>query len=223
MKYYPVNLDLNNKQCLVVGGGRVAKRKIKTLLKCRAKVTAVSIKFLKEIEELEKEDKNLILKQKKYDIDDIKDMFLVIGATDIQELNSEISINAKNEKVICNIADCPSKCDFILPAFIERGDLVLSISTSGSSPAFAKKMRKNFETEFGLEYEIFLELMKKIRLKLLAEKHSPEEHKPLFEAFIEQDIIKYIKTNDIEKIDSILMEIFGKDREFLYSKLMEDK
>ena len=192
MNYYPINLDVRNKQCTVIGGGNVASRKIKTLLECGAIINVVSIDFNKKLQNLSN-NKKINLSKKKYEETDIKDAFLVIGATNNNDLNTKISIDAKKNKTLCNIADCPQKSDFILPAFLQRGYLVLSISTSGASPAFAKKMREKFEIEFGKEYGTFLNLMMHIRKKLLAQKHSPEEHKPLFEKIIEHNIPKLIK------------------------------
>ena len=222
MNYYPINLDIKNKNCLVVGGGDVGTRKVKTLLKCGAKVIVVSIEFSTYLKKLSEKNKNIILHTKKYDNADMKDIFLVIGATNNNELNSQIAFDAKKNKILCNIADCPSKCEFILPAFIESGDLVITISTSGASPAFAKKIRKSFEKEFGEEYGLFLKLMRKIREKLLKEKHFPEEHKPLFEAFIKENIEKLIKQGDIDTIDKILKQVFGIDRDLVYNDLMEN-
>ena len=83
--------------------------------------------------------------------------------------------------MLCNIADVPEICNFILPSVIRRGDLVVSVSTSGKSPAFAKHLRKDLENNFGDEYARFLELMGAIRKKLLQTEHAPEAHKPIFE------------------------------------------
>ncbi len=217
MKYYPVNLDINNRNCLVVGGGRVGERKIETLLKCGAIVTVVSIDVTKRILSLS-EKKAINLKQRPYRSSDIENMFLVIGATDDETLNRRIHTDAESINALCNIADRPRICNFILPSIVQRGDLVISISTSGKSPAFAKKLRKDLENEFGGEYAVFLQLMGAIRKKLLAEKHEPETHKPIFEKIIEENLVHMIAAEETEKIDALFEQVLGP--EYTYGDLM---
>ena len=129
-------------------------------------------------------------------------MLLVIGATDDEDLNHRISRDAAERSLLCNIADRPTVCNFILPAVIQRGDLVITVSTSGRSPAFAKKLRRDLEDRFGEEYAEFLNLMGAIRAKLLAEAHAPEAHKPLFEKLIEADLLELVRCRDIARIDA---------------------
>jgi precorrin-2 dehydrogenase/sirohydrochlorin ferrochelatase len=96
--------------------------------------------------------------------------------------------------------------------------LIIAISTSGKSPAFAKMMRKNLEKEFGTEYAEFLQLMGGIRNKLLNQDHEPEAHKPLFEKLIQRDLVKMIKDRDIVAINSLLFEILGEG--YIFDELM---
>ncbi|MGD8769397.1 MAG: bifunctional precorrin-2 dehydrogenase/sirohydrochlorin ferrochelatase, partial [Desulfobacterales bacterium] len=153
-----------------------------------------------------------------FQISDLDKMFLVIGATDNPELNLQIHTEAERVGMLCNIADRPEVCNFILPAIVNRGDLIIAISTSGKSPAFAKMMRKNLEKEFGTEYAEFLQLMGGIRNKLLNQDHEPEAHKPLFEKLIQRDLVKMIKDRDIVAINSLLFEILGEG--YIFDELM---
>ena len=213
MRYYPVNLDILNRKCLVVGGGSVGTRKVITLLDCGAIVTVVSPVASEKL--LELADNSVItLKKRPYQTSDLDGTFLVIGATDDEELNRQISGDAEKLNMLCNIADRPEVCNFILPSIVNRGDLVISISTSGKSPAFAKKLRKELEKQFGEEYAEFLRLMGAIRKKLLRKKHQPEAHKHLFEQLISSGLIEMIKNNKKEDINSLLFEIFGKGYDF---------
>jgi len=148
-------------------------------------------------------------------------MFLVIGATDNPELNRQIHTGAERLGMLCNIADRPEVCNFILPAIVNRGDLIIAISTSGKSPAFAKKMRKDLEKKFGTEYAEFLTLMGGIRTKLLSEDHEPEAHKPLFENLIKRNLVNLIKQRDIAAINSLLFEIFGEG--YMFDELMANR
>ncbi|MBW2175530.1 MAG: bifunctional precorrin-2 dehydrogenase/sirohydrochlorin ferrochelatase, partial [Deltaproteobacteria bacterium] len=108
----------------------------------------------------------------------------------------------------------PAVCNFILPATVKRGDLVIAISTSGKSPAFAKELRKHLETQFGDEYATLLTLMGGIRSLLLKEKHAPEEHKPIFNRIIQSGIIDLIKADKKEEIDTLLRIILGDGYKF---------
>ena len=213
MSYYPVNLDIKDRQCLVVGGGAVASRKVKSLMECGADVTVVSPAFTQSLKNLEPMP-NMTLVQRSYETHDLEKKFLVIGATDDEKLNRRIKADAENRNMLCNIADVPDICNFILPAIIRRQDLCVTISTSGKSPAFAKKLRKDLEKIFGDEYALFLTLMGEIRKKLLAEEHAPEAHKPIFEKLIAHDLPEMIKNNDKKQVNQVLFEILGSGYDF---------
>jgi len=220
MRYYPVNLDIKKRKCLVVGGGDVGTRKVITLLECGASVTVVSIKASEKLIKLA-ESGCIELKKRPYGESDLEGMFLVICATDNEELNLKVSRDAEKLNMLCNIADRPEACNFILPALVKRGDLVIAVSTSGKSPAFAKKLRKDLEKQYGAEYADFLRLMGAVRTKLLSKSHEPEEHKHLFEKLIGRDILQLIKENDADKIDSLLSEVLGEG--YRYIDLMHNQ
>jgi len=213
MRYYPVNLDILNRKCLIVGGGSVSTRKVITLLDCGAIVTIVSPDVSEKLLELAGNG-SIRWEKRSYLSSDLDGMFLVIGATDDEELNRQISADAEKINMLCNIADRPDVCNFILPAIVNRRDLVIAVSTSGKSPAFAKTLRKELEKQFGVEYAEFLRLMGAIRKKLLSEKHEPEAHKHLFEQLIKSDLIGMIKSNRKEEINFLLFDILGKGYEF---------
>jgi precorrin-2 dehydrogenase/sirohydrochlorin ferrochelatase len=220
LRYYPVNLDIKNRKCLVVGGGDVGTRKVITLLECGACVTVVSIDASEKVLKLA-ESGRIKLKRRPYAGEDLEGMFLVICATDNEKLNLQVSRDAEKLNMLCNIADRPEACNFILPALVKRGDLVIAVSTSGKSPAFAKKLRKDLEKQYGPEYAGFLRLMGAVRKRLLSESHEPEEHKHLFEKLICRDIVQLIKNNETGKIDSILSEALGEG--YRYTDLMGDE
>jgi precorrin-2 dehydrogenase/sirohydrochlorin ferrochelatase len=208
MRYFPIQLDIHGRPCLVVGGGRVGTRKAKSLISCGGHVTVVSLSVTDELRALAAAG-DLTLLQREYDHLDLQGMFLVMGATDDETLNRRIRTDAERLKILCNIADRPEQCDFILPAVVQRGDLVLTVSTSGRSPALAKKLRKDLQVQFGHEYTVFLSLMGAIRERLLADAHAPEEHKPIFERLIHSDILAWIREGRRSDIDRLLAEILG--------------
>lgn len=208
MRYYPVCLDVKNRHCLVVGGGRVGTRKVKTLLDCGAKVTVISPETTDTLDRLAALDA-IVLKRRSYRSSDMDDVFLVIGATNVEALNHRIHQDAEQRQRLCNIADQPLRCNFILPSIIQQGDLMIAISTSGRSPAFAKHLRCQLQDQFGPEYGRLLDLMGAVREKLLAADHAPEAHKPLFEKLIESGLLEMIKSDDHQAVDSLLAEVLG--------------
>jgi len=220
MRYYPINLDVRNRNCLVVGGGDVATRKAVRLVKCGARVTVVSPEATDRLIALADRGELTLLKRT-YRASDLDDMILVMGATNNRSLNLEIYRDAERRGKLCNIADQPDVCNFILPSVVERGDLVISVSTSGSSPAFAKKLRKDLEAQFGEENDEFLRLMGAVRKKLLRTGSTPEAHKQVFEQLIEKGLLEMIRSRTIEDIDSLLNEVLGEG--YTYRSLMESK
>jgi len=217
MRYYPVSLDIKNRKCLVVGGGGVGTRKVMTLVDCGANVTVVSPFASGKLLELANRG-IIILEKRPYRTTDLNGMFLVIGTTDDEELNRQISMDAEKLNMLCNIADRPKACNFILPSIVSREDLTISISTSGKSPALAKKLRIELEKQFGNEYADFLRLMGAIRKKLLSRKHEPEAHKHLFEQLITGNLLDMVRGRRKDEIDSLLYKVFGKG--FRFDELM---
>ncbi|MCU0592295.1 MAG: bifunctional precorrin-2 dehydrogenase/sirohydrochlorin ferrochelatase [Desulfobacterales bacterium] len=208
MNYFPIQLDIRDRRCLVVGGGGVGTRKARSLIACGGRVTVVSPTATGELQDLAATGA-LTLVQREYAGDDLQGMFLVMGATDDEMLNRRIRTDAGRLRILCNIADRPEQCDFILPAVIERGDLVVTVSTSGRSPALAKKLRQDLQAQFGDEYTVFLDLMGAIRKRLLAEAHAPEAHKPIFERLVHSDMLAWIREGRRNDIDRLLAEILG--------------
>ena len=208
MRYYPAYLDIKNRNCLVIGGGAVGTRKVKMLLKCGASVVVISPVVSEQLKNLA-DSGAITLHRRSYRPEDMTGIFLVIGATDDDVLNHQVSQDAKRLNLLCNIADQPQDCNFILPSIVSRGDLTISISTSGKSPALAKKLRKNLEDQYGEEYAVLLQLMGAIRKKLLHRSHQPEAHKHLFEKLIDSDLVDMIRDNKSSDINALLFEVLG--------------
>lgn len=208
MKYYPVGLNIQDRNCLVVGGGKVGARKAGTLARCGARVKVVSPCFDGTL--WSNLEGKVELVPREYQDQDLRGMFLVIGATDNRQLNRTIGEQAKQANILFNGADLPELSDFILPAIVERGDLTIAVSTSGNSPAFAKKIKHELEDSFGSEYEQFLLLMGRIRKILLAREHNPERNRKIFKRLIDGRLFNLMGKNDQEEIERLLVTILGK-------------
>jgi len=217
MRYYPIYLDLRDRDCLVVGGGGVATRKVETLLQAGARVVVVSRQTSPQLAALA-EVRQIRLARRDFHSDDLQGMFLVFGATNDPALNRRIGDEARRRGILCNIVDQPARGQFIVPAVVSRGDLLISISTAGQSPALAKRIRAQVEARYGEEYALLLELLGAVRRKLLAQGHDPEGHKALLARLLEDDLAARIKAGEIRQIDRVLMETLG--AEFRWEVLM---
>ncbi len=206
MGYYPVLLDMNGQSVLVVGAGEVAERKIYSLLDCGAKISLISKMLNRNINKMVEENKITYLGAR-FEPKYLDNAFLVIAATDDPALNTQIASEAKKRGILVNAVDQPADCTFIVPSVVKRGDLIISISTSGKSPALSKKLRKSLENQFGSEYEKFLELMGQIRVLVLSMGREQKENSKIFNQIVNSDMLEAIKTGNLEKARSILRDI----------------
>lgn len=208
MKYYPILLDVKDRKCLVVGGGIVGARKVWGLIRAGARVKVVSRTFSDLLSQ--RPHPLVSLEKKDYSQNDIKQIFMVFATTNNAALNQRILADARKNNVLVSLADAPEDGDFIIPSVTTRGDLICTVSTSGTSPALSKKIRKEMDRRYGAEYETFLILMKNIRKKLLSSRHDPHQHKIIFTSLVESQLPALIESGNIQKIDDILENILGK-------------
>ena len=155
-RQYPVNLIVEGRPCLVVGGGPVAARKVEGLLACEARVHVVAPDVGDAILRLAPP---VTYETRPYRPGEAAGYRLVIAATDSRELNSTVFADAERAGVWVNGADDPDNCSFTLPSVLRRGALLVTVSTSGTSPAFSSWLRARLETVLGPEYETLLDLV----------------------------------------------------------------
>ncbi|MBS4025610.1 MAG: bifunctional precorrin-2 dehydrogenase/sirohydrochlorin ferrochelatase [Clostridia bacterium] len=189
---YPVYVNLVKQKCLVVGGGEVAERKVISLVECDATVTVISPECTQFLRQLAEEGKIDYI-QRRYDPGDLEDAFLVISATDNQEVNKLVASSCFSKGILVNIVDVPDLCNFFVPSVVRRGDLTISISTGGKSPLLASKLRKELEGQFGEEYQQYLEIMGRVRQQVLTECDDPSKRKAIFQRLVESDILQLLR------------------------------
>lgn len=164
INYYPIMVNLENKYCVVVGGGKVATRKITSLLQAKAKITVVSPTISSEIRQWS--SLNLIeLKEKEFEDKDINGAFLIIAATNSSKINLQVFEAATFHQLI-NIVDHPDLSNFIVPTVLNRGNLSIAISTSGSSPSLAQKIKGELQEIYDECYEDYLHFLDEGRRKI---------------------------------------------------------
>jgi siroheme synthase-like protein len=165
MSYFPVFLQMTGRRCLVIGGGKVAERKVAGLLEAGAAVTVISPDISETIARWSKENSiNFIARR--YRPGDLADHELVFVATDDSEINKAVYNEGRQRNVWVNAADDPAHCDFILPSVLRRGDLTVAVSSGGNSPALARTIREDLEFYFTGEYELLTQLAAEVRDEL---------------------------------------------------------
>ena len=146
MKLYPVMLNMNGRLAVVIGGGGVAARKVTDLLDAGATVKVISPEFNTEIITLsEKHRGRLILIKKFYEKNDLSGAVLVFSATSDPAVNAAVFTEADTKNILINAVDDPPNCSFYVPSFTRKGDLLFSLSTGGTSPAMAARLRREIE------------------------------------------------------------------------------
>ena len=208
MKYYPAYLDLRERPCLVIGGGAVAERKTLALLEAGAVVTIISPMLTSKLHELSDSGKITYL-QKQYEDQDLSGAFLVIAATDSAEVNTLVASACRKKQVLVNVAVPPEVSSFIVPSVVERGDLLIAISTSGASPALSRKIRQDIEQRYGTEYEVLLEKLSAIRKRVLEEIPDKSRRRQVFQAIVDSDVIDLIRQGKAHAAELRMAEIAG--------------
>lgn len=173
---YPINLKLENVEITIVGGGDVAYRKCKNFISFNKKVRVVSKEFIKEFHELGN-DVELIVDEYKEEY--IKSSFIVVAATNNKKTNEEIGIYCRNSGKLVNVVDNIELCNYTVPSFIRRGDLLISISTGGKSPSLSSKIKKDLEDKYDETYEEYLNLLGECRIKIIENIEDVKERRKI--------------------------------------------
>jgi precorrin-2 dehydrogenase/sirohydrochlorin ferrochelatase len=209
-KYYPVSLDMTDKRCVIIGGGAVAERKAERLSECGAQVVVVSRSLTPVLEDRKKAD-TIEHIDADYEKKTLRGAFMVIGATDRDDVNAQVSQDALSLGILVNIVDDPDRCNFILPSLLQQGDLSIAISTGGKSPALARKIREELQQQYGPEYESLLTIMGSLRKRVLAQGHASEANKAVFEALVRSDMLQAIRNGNGNLVKKIILDTSGID------------
>lgn len=180
MAYFPIFLQLEGKECLVVGGGAVAFRKVKALEEFGAKVSVVSPKIIREIQEIE----GVVCECRSFDISDLKNKELVIAATNQTKENHKISLACRQRGILINAADQKEDCSFLFPAYIKQGDGVAAFSSGGKSPVAAQYMKDCMEPIMTKRLGEMIEYLGSIRNTIKKQIGSEAQRKELFQEIL---------------------------------------
>jgi len=201
---YPVALELRNRRCVVIGGGELAEHKARGLLDAGAAVVAIAPKFTSGLEELQRRQ-SLSLIEKAYGDGDLEGAFLAIAATDDGDINAEVFEEAERRRVLLNAVDDIAYCHFAAPSIIRRGDFMMTISTGGKAPAFAKKLRKKLSADFGDEYGILVDLLGEVREQALPQRQVEFDIWALrWAKAMDQDLIRLVRQGRLDEAKAVV-------------------
>lgn len=166
MAYFPFFIDINDKQCLIVGGGNVALRKVEVLSSYGVRIKVVAPRICEGILQLQG---NIVTEERNFLDSDLEEAFFVIAASDHMELNQYISILCKEKNILVNVVDVKEHCSFLFPALVKKGDLTVGITTAGNSPLVAHDIRVAIEEMLPDYYEELISLLGKYRPRIKEE------------------------------------------------------
>jgi len=206
MAYYPVFLEMKDRSCVVIGGGAIAERKVAGLVATGANVTVISPKITDGLKELLREG-GIRHVAREYQASDRAGYDLVFVATDNSEINALVFSEARSLRIWVNSADDPDHCDFILPAVIRRGELTVTVSSGGASPAVTRAIREELDDYFTPDYAQLVAIAAEVRRKLKA--NSLGASADAWNRALKGDFRRLIKAERSEEAKNLLYEILG--------------
>lgn len=208
MAYFPMFLDINNKWCLVVGGGEVALRKAKVLLDFGAYVSVVAWDVDKEIRKLP-----VSVCERHFVTEDMDGVALVVAATDDPKFNHKIAEQARIREIPVNAVDQPKDCTFIFPSYVKKQNVVGAFSSSGNSPVLAQYLKEETKKVLTDELGMINEYMGSIRSTVKGALATESERKKVYRAVLEELLKRNEAGQELQLSEGELQGIIGKMQE----------
>lgn len=208
---FPLFIDLKDRKCVCIGGGRVAERKLEMLLEFGAQLKVISPEVTNRIRELSCLKKLAVIK-KEYSEEDLEDAFLVIAATSDRTINERIHSDAVKRNIYVNVVDSPEECTFVFPAVVKRDDIIVGITTSGSYPALSGKIREKIQQLIPETFGKMLSILKEYRQKAVIEIHDTVRRKEFLNSTVDLIFDKDIGVEKLKgKIEGML-EVYSNEK-----------
>ena len=209
MNVYPIFLNnLAGRLCVVIGSGHEAERKIDGLLDCDADVVVITPALSPELKTLFDAGR-IAWKSREYQSGDLRNAFLAIATDPAYPHNAAIWEEAEANNVLLNAMDDVRHCSFVAGSVVRRGDLVISISTSGCAPALSVRMRQKLEKEFGPEYGLLLSHLKKIRPDMMRRFENFEDRREKWYQIVDSDLLQVLKAGELDRAEHLLNSYLG--------------
>jgi precorrin-2 dehydrogenase/sirohydrochlorin ferrochelatase len=184
----PLLISLSEKRCIIIGGGAIATRRMRALLKEKAQVSIVSPEVTPVIEEASKTS-HVHWIQERYNETCMDGAFLVIAATNHSDLNRRIMQDAKRRGILCNDVSDAEEGDVIFPGYIQKNDLIISVSTQGASPSLAKEILHQMDSVYGEEYGALMTILRDVRNEIKLKIPDPKERKKTLNRLAKEDVL----------------------------------
>jgi len=208
--YYPVYIEMRDQPCVVIGGGKIAEGKVDGLLAVEAKVTIIAPQLTPRLQDLAAQNRVRYL-SRAFQPGDLAGAFMVICATDQQDINHQVWQEATANHQLVNVVDDTPRCNFIAPSILRKGDLTIAISTSGKAPALAVRLKERLQREIGPEYGRFLELAGELREPLARHIPNFETRKALWYELVDSGILDVLARGDEAAAREIISRVVGFD------------
>jgi precorrin-2 dehydrogenase / sirohydrochlorin ferrochelatase len=210
--FCPLHIDLKDRICLVIGGGTVAERKVKVMLSYKAKITVVSPQLNPALDDLFSA-KEITYLADTYRPAYLKDVFLVICAADMEAVNRQAAADCIARGILVNSASEPENCTFFLPAIFKNGPLTMAVSTAGSSPALARRIRDRLSADYGSHYGEFAALLKETRPKIMARVKDQHKRRSLFNYLAGEEFFATFTECPAAHVDQLVEELISAEEE----------
>lgn len=202
MRYLPILVDLEGRPCLVVGGGDVAARKVEMLLDVGARPRVVAIRVGSRIEEIAAVHSAVSVERRAYRTGDLAGVALAFAATDDPALQEAIAREARAAGVWLNAVDEPERCTFVMPAVLDRSPLVVAVSTSGASPALARRIRDDVAARLGPEYDAAVAHLAELRARFVPGRPRQEA----FVRLVGSGLLEALRGDDADRVRSLIAD-----------------
>ena len=190
--YYPIFLDIESRNVVIIGGGNVCARKAETMMNYGARVSIVSPDFTDEIERWAR-DGALQIRRKRYEQSDLEGANIVIASTDDQSVNEQIAADCRRRRIPVNVVDVTPLCEFIVPAIIDKGSVTLAVSTGGKSPALARTLKEDLQRLIGPEYAEVNDVLGTLRDSAKRVLPTDVDRKHFFDGMIARGILDMLR------------------------------
>lgn len=199
---YPINLDVAGKSCVVVGGGKVAFRKIRGLLEAGARVKVIAPEICTEIEELFRREE-IFWARENFSAELLGDELILIAATNSPEINRQACEAAQARKILVNVVD-ETGGNFNVPSRIRRGDFLLTISTGANSPAFSRFVRRMLEAELDENFGAGLEIISRARREVKRLLPNQSAREKFWREILTAEVWQLLKSGELNTLEELI-------------------
>lgn len=201
--HYPLFVDLEGRLCVVLGGGKAAERRARSLGRHGADVVVIAPEVSEAIEEMQAEGL-LTIERREYARGDLEGATIVVCVSGSEETDVAARMEARSRNALVYVPDAPDLCDFLLPSVTRRGGLQIAVSTGGASPVVAKRLRKRFAEEFGEEWTSYVKLLGEVRALAARRVEDPQRRALALEAAASDDLLDAVRAGEAPSAEEVL-------------------